>query len=401
MSLRTGVTFAEGYLAGGTHCGVKKDGASKDLAIILSEKPAVVWGVFTTNRITGSSVVWSRDCLKSRNVQAIVVNSGNSNVLTRQGYAHTQRMARAVAKKAGVKESQVIVASTGVIGQPLPIEKVEIGIETLFPQISAEGGAGAAEAIMTTDIRQKIMDATLSIGGKTVKVGGCAKGAGMISPSMATMLAFVTTDAALTKPVIKDLTRRACEMSFNRITVDGDTSTSDMFVIMANGASGAPLIDKPSGKRYDELLGKVTGVCQHLAHEIVRDGEGATKFAVIKVTGAVTGKAAKQVGMSIAKSPLVKTALFGQDANWGRILCAAGYSGVNMSAEKLTLKIGGITVFAKGGLARDDWETIVAPKLKEPNVEISLDLGMGGAQAEVWTCDLTYDYIRINADYRT
>lgn len=400
MGKRSGVTAARGFAGGGTSCGVKKTGA-KDLAIIMSDRPAVAWGAFTKNSVKGAPVIWSRECLRSAQARAIVVNSGNSNVLTKDGYEHARRMARAVAEKLGVGERQVFVASTGVIGQPLPVEKIETGIAELFPRLSAQGGVDAAEAIMTTDLTPKEISVTFDIGGARVTVGGCAKGSGMIGPSMATMLAFITTDAAVSKQAVKDLAKRACDASFNSITVDGDTSTSDMLILMANAASGAPLIEKPSGKRYSLLLEKTTEVCEHLAKEIVRDGEGATKFVTVNVTGAVTEKAAKQVAMSIAKSPLVKTALFGQDANWGRILCAAGYSGVAVDAYKTKLSIGGVPIFSCGALVSDDWEVLAAPKLKEKNVEITLDLGVGKASARVWTCDFSYDYVKINADYRT
>jgi glutamate N-acetyltransferase/amino-acid N-acetyltransferase len=400
MGKRSGVTAAKGFAGGGSSCGVKKNGA-KDLAIIVSDRPAVAWGVFTTNSVKGAPVIWSRECLRSASARGIVVNSGNSNVLTKDGYEHARRMARAVAEKLGVGERQVFVASTGVIGQPLPVEKIEKGIDELFPRLSAQGGADAAAAIMTTDLTPKETSATFDIGAGRVTVGGCAKGSGMIGPSMATMLAFVTTDAALSRLAVKDLAKRACDASFNSITVDGDTSTSDMLIIMANGASSAPLIEKPSGKRYSLLLEKTTEVCEILAKQIVKDGEGATKFVTINVTGALSGKAAKQVAMSIAKSPLVKTALFGQDANWGRILCAAGYSGVAVDAAKTTLAIGGVPIFSRGSLVSADWEATAAPKLREKNIEISLDLGAGKASARVWTCDFSYDYVKINAAYRT
>jgi len=397
---RSGVTAPEGFIAGGSACGVKKNGA-KDLALIVSDRPATSWGVFTTNTVKGAPVIWSRDCLKNRWTRGIVVNSGNSNVLTKHGLAHAKRMAEAAAKHIGCKANQVFVASTGVIGQPLPIENIERGVDELFPKISANGGVDAAEAIMTTDLVKKEGEARLSIGGKTVTIGACAKGSGMIAPSMATMLCFVTCDAALSREVVKDLTKRASDNSFNKITVDGDSSTSDTLILMTNGASGAPMIEKPSGARYSELLEKVTGVCVKLAHSVVRDGEGATKFVTVSVSGARNDKDAEKVAATIARSPLVKTALFGEDPNWGRIMCAAGYSGVSFDTSKVTLKIGGVTIFTKGGLSSADWEEKAAPKLKEKNVKIHLDLGRGKGASEVWTCDLSYDYVRINADYRS
>lgn len=397
---RSGVTLPKGYLAGGMSCGLKKDGA-KDLALIVSDRPAMAWGVFTTNRVKGAPVIWSKAALRSRTIRGIVVNSGNSNVLTPRGLEDAERMASVTAARLGCGASQIIVASTGVIGQPLPIEKVERGIEMLAPYINPSGGASAAEAILTTDLVTKESSAGLDVGSRRVTIGGMAKGSGMIHPSMATMLAFITTDATVSKSALKDLIKRANLASFDRITVDGDTSTSDMVIMMANGASGAPAIEKPSGKRYSALLEKVVGVCESLAQKIVRDGEGATKFITVKVDGAYTEKAAKSVAMSIARSSLVKTAMFGQDANWGRIMCAAGAAGVDIDPSKMTLKICGVSVFTKGRLVRGNWEARVAPKLKAKDVNLTLSLGQGRASAEVWTCDLSYDYIRINADYRS
>ena len=397
---KSGVTAPQGFLAGGASCGVKKNG-KKDLALIVSDRPATAWGVFTTNRVKGAPVIWSRNVLRSKTVRGVVVNSGNSNVLTSTGMEDAGRMAAAAARFIGCQPSKFFVASTGVIGQPLPIEKIERGIEELAPFLSPAGGASAAEAILTTDLVMKESVARLNLGPRKVVVGGCAKGSGMIHPSMATMLAFVTTDAAVSKTALKDIVKRANEESFSRITVDGGTSTSDMLIVMANGASGAQVIEKPSGRRYSVLLDKVTQVCVDLAQQVARDGEGATKFVTIEVTGAASENAARKVAMSIAKSSLVKTAIFGQDANWGRIMCAAGNAGVPLDPANVTVKIGGVKIFSDGGLVQGDWESRAAHKLKEKDVSISLDLGAGEAKAEVWTCDMSYDYIRINADYRT
>ncbi|MBI5816417.1 MAG: bifunctional glutamate N-acetyltransferase/amino-acid acetyltransferase ArgJ [Nitrospinae bacterium] len=396
----SGVTAPKGFAAGGIHCGVKKT-AAKDLAVIISLKPAVASGVFTRNSVKGAPVIWSREVARRGGAMGIVANSGNSNVLTKEGYVHAGRMAAAVAKHIGCGPEKIFVASTGVIGQPLPIEKVEKGVAALMPNLSRIGGGDAAEAIMTTDLVKKEFSAHTAVGGKTVTIGGCAKGSGMISPSMATMLAFITTDAAMSKAAVRDLTKRACDASFNRVTVDGDTSTSDMLLVMANGASGAPLIAKPSGAAYSKVLEKVTQACVHLAQEVVRDGEGATKFISVAVKGAASQKAAERVAMAIAKSPLVKTAFFGQDANWGRILCAAGYSGVPIDPSRVTLSIGGVTIFRKGGLVSGDWEKKASARLKLRDIAMVIDLGAGAASTEVWTCDFSYDYIRINADYRT
>lgn len=399
MARRSGVTTPRGFIAGGISCGIKKTGA-KDLAIIVSERPATAAGVFTANRVKGAPVLWSKARLRSGTARGVVINSGNSNVLTPAGMEDARRMA-AAAQAAGLRPFETLVASTGVIGRPLPIEKIEKGVERLAPLLSPTGGAAAAEAILTTDLVSKESSARLTIGSRRACVGGMAKGSGMIHPSMATMLAFVTTDAAVSSRALKEMAQTAADASFNRITVDGDMSTSDMLIIMANGASGAPMIEKPKGKNYSALLAKVTKVCVDLAKMIVRDGEGATKFITVRVDGASSEKAARAVAMSIARSNLVKTAMFGEDANWGRILAAAGAAGVPIDVSKVTLAIGGVVIFKKGRLAEDAWEARVGRKLKSRDVAVSLRLGAGRAEAEVWTCDLSYDYVRINAEYRT
>lgn len=397
---KNGVTAPKGFVAAGGACGVKDDGAF-DLALIASDRPAVAWGVFTQNMVKGAPVIVSKENLRSKTSRVIVVNSGNANVLTENDYKDARAMADMAAECVGCSPKEVLVASTGVIGKPLPIKKVLKGIETIAPYMRPSGGKDAARAIMTTDLVAKEAQANLRLGSKDVTVGGVAKGSGMIHPAMATMLAFVTCDAAVSRPVLKDIVKRANEASFNRITVDGDTSTSDMLLVLANGASGAEPIVKPSGQRYSKLLDAVTEVCVDLAQKVIKDGEGATKFVTVKVTGAKTEKAAKTVAMSIGRSSLVKTALFGEDANWGRILCAAGYAGVKFDQSKIALDICGQPVFKNRKLVSDSWEKKVAPLLKKKNVAITLDLGAGRASAEIWTCDLSHDYIRINTDYRT
>jgi glutamate N-acetyltransferase/amino-acid N-acetyltransferase len=402
MKRRSGVTKPIGFMAGGIDCGIKKD-KTKDLALIVSDRPAKAWGVFTTNNIKGAPVIISKEHLRSPFARGIVVNSGNANTantFTIKAVDHAIRMTKAVAISLGCEPRSIFVASTGVIGKPLPISKIERGIAKLSGEISVYGGADAAEAIMTTDLVIKESHASFKIGSKKVTVGGCSKGSGMIHPNMATMLAFVTMDAAVSRSVLKDIVKRANEDSFNKITVDGDTSTSDMFIALANGASGAPLIEKPRGKRYSLLLDKVTLVCVDLAKAVVRDGEGATKFVTVNVTGARSEKDAILIAKSIAKSSLVKTAMFGQDANWGRILCAAGYAGPPIDASKITIKLCGVTAFKQGSLPKD-FEARVKPMMKKSNITISLDLGAGKATAQVWTCDMSYDYIRINTDYRS
>lgn len=402
MKRRSGVTKPKGFMAGGIACGVKKKKV-KDLALIVSDRPAKAWGVFTTNKVKGAPVIVSKEHLRHSFARGIVINSGNANtanMFTNKAEKHAIRMTKAVALRLDCPPRSIFVASTGVIGKPLPINNIERGIAKLYGEISVSGGSDAAEAIMTTDLVKKESHASFNIGKKNVIVGGCAKGSGMIHPNMATMLAFVTMDAAVSRAVLKDIVKRANEDSFNKITVDGDTSTSDMFIALANGASGAPMIETPRGKRYSLLLEKVTEVCVDLAKKIVSDGEGATKFVTVNVTGARTKAEAKLIAKSIASSSLVKTAMFGQDANWGRILCAAGYAGPPVDTSKVIIKIGGVAAFERGSLPKG-FEERVKPKMKKKNITISLDLGAGKSAAEVWTCDMSYDYIRINADYRT
>jgi glutamate N-acetyltransferase/amino-acid N-acetyltransferase len=398
--MRSGTTYANGFRAGGLHCGIKKDG-KKDLALVVSDTPATAWALLTTNEVKGAPVLLTRAHLRSRRTRAVVVNSGNANTVTKHGLAHARMMTRAVGQGLGCPATEVLIAATGVIGQPLPIERVIGGIEALVPTLSAEGGSDASEAILTTDTRVKEAAVSVTIGGREVRVGGCAKGAGMIHPSLATLLVFLTTDAAVSKPVLRELLIRANHRSFHQITIDGDTSTSDTVTLMANGASGARAITSPSGAPYRTLLSAVVEVCQDLARQLVRDGEGASKFITVRVSGGSAEKPARQVAMTIARSSLVKAAIFGEDANWGRILCAAGYAGVPLVVNKLTLRINDELVFRRGGLADAGWEARVAPTLKQRDVTIHLDLGAGSGQAEVWTSDLSEEYVRINAHYRT
>jgi glutamate N-acetyltransferase / amino-acid N-acetyltransferase len=398
--MSSATTFARGFRAAGIHCGIKKDG-KRDLGIVASDEPAFAWALFTTNQVKGAPVIVSRSHLRSATTRAIVVNSGNANTVTKHSLQHAERMTRTVADALGCRPAQVLIAATGVIGQPMPIDKVLSGINTLVPQLSSDGGREFSEAILTTDTSVKESVATVRIGAREIRIGGCAKGAGMIHPSMATLLVFVTTDARIAKPVLRDMITRANDASFHRITIDGDTSTSDTMAIMANGASGAADIARASGSQYDKVLEGITSVCADLARQIVEDAEGASKFIAVRVGGAPDERKARQVAFAIARSSLVKTALFGEDANWGRILCAAGYAGVPLSVDKLTLRINGELIFRRGGLVDPGWEQRVAPTLKQRRITIDLGLGAGSSETEVWTSDLTNDYVRINAHYRS
>ncbi|MDH5509586.1 MAG: bifunctional glutamate N-acetyltransferase/amino-acid acetyltransferase ArgJ [Nitrospinota bacterium] len=397
---RSGVTAPAGFSAGGIHCGVKKT-EDPDLAMIVSETEASAAGVFTTNLVKGAPVILSMAHVKKGIIKGIVVNSGNSNVMTPTAATDAMTMAQTAGDALCAPANRILVASTGVIGRPMPIGRITSGIKRLSRALGQAGGAEAAKAIMTTDTFAKEAQTTTIIGGKKVTVGGVAKGSGMIHPNMATMLAFITTDAAVTPSALRGMTRRVNEVSFNNITVDGDTSTSDMFITMANGASGARTITSASGNDFKILLGAMTKVARELAQMIARDGEGATRFITVRVTGARNPREARMAAMAVAKSSLVKTAVFGQDPNWGRALCALGYSGAIFDPAKAKLSICGMMVFNRGLAVIGGSLSRLKKKLANKEIEISADLGSGAGSAEVWTCDLTYDYIRINAEYTT
>ena len=393
-----GVTAAAGFRAAGVAAGIKRE--RKDLALILSDTPCQAAATFTTNRVQAAPLQVSREHLQRGPVRAIVCNSGNANACNGpQGLADARRMAALAARAVGVEPHEVLVASTGVIGVPLPMEKIEAGIQKAALALSESGSAAAAEAIMTTDTRPKEAALSLQIGGRSVKVGGIAKGAGMIHPNMATMLAFITTDAAVEKAFLQASLRQAVDRSFNMVSVDGDTSTNDMVVVLANGRAGGETIEAGSAAAwaFQEAL---TALCIRLARMIAADGEGATKLIEITARGAATQEDARRVVRAIATSPLVKTAVYGEDANWGRILCAAGYSGAAFDPDCASVFLGDLPVYREGsGLPFD--ETRAKEILRAKEVRITVDLGAGAEEATGWTCDLTYDYIRINASYRS
>jgi glutamate N-acetyltransferase/amino-acid N-acetyltransferase len=333
---------------------------------------------------------------------AIVVNSGNSNAFT--GSAGRQAVETTVAVTAatlGIPERHVFVASTGVIGEKLPAERITAVMDTLHASLSADGAAGAARAIMTTDTFPKGAGARLEIDGTPVAIAGFAKGSGMIAPDMATMLVFLFTDAAIAPALLQDMVAEISDRSFNCITVDGDTSTSDTLIMAATGASGARIINSrsdPGAAAFEAALGQVM---LDLAHQVVRDGEGATKFVTISVVGAADDADARKVGLSIANSPLVKTALAGEDPNWGRVVMAVGKSGAAADRDRLSIRFGDIPVAEQGWVSPDYTEAAGAAYMKRPEIEIGVDIGIGDGRATVWTCDLTHRYIEINADYRS
>ncbi len=392
-----GITSAQGYLACGVTAGLKKGGP--DLALIFSSLPANGSAVFTLNQVLAAPVIVSRRHLRrSRGkVRAIILNSGCANACTgEKGIRDAIQSAQRLALRLQVNPYHVLVASTGVIGQPLHMRRLLKGISLAVPVLSAKGGEDAARAIMTTDTRAKTYAVQGNIAGKAVRIGGMAKGSGMIHPQMATMLSVITTDAGLPRTLMDSIFRRVVDRTFNCLTVDGDTSTNDMVLLMANGASEAE-VDSRSASYFEEGLERV---CEALAKSIARDGEGATKFVEVTVQRAPSFADARRVAKAIAHSPLVKAALYGEELNWGRILCAAGYSGIPFNPDKVTLKVCGIPVFRNGtGISATRMRAEQA--LKSRDIQILLDLQKGNSAARVWTCDLTRGYIDINASYIT
>jgi len=396
--IKGGICSPKGYKASGIHCGIKK--AKKDLAVIYSEVPASAAGVFTTNKVKAAPVILSREKVLKGRIQGIVVNSGNANACTgKKGLEDAAVMAELAAGHLGVDPSMVAVSSTGVIGVPLPMEKISAGIKKAVEKLDESGGSDAAIAIMTTDTFPKEIAVETVIGGEKVTVAGMAKGSGMIHPDMATMLAFITTDALINPKALKKALKDSVDKSFNMITVDGDTSTNDMVLIMANGLAGNREISC-DGEDFLAFKSALDFVTVGLAKMIVKDGEGATKFVEITVKNAVSIHDAKKVAKAVAGSNLVKTAVFGGDANWGRILCAAGYSGAELDPDKIDLYVGSLCL-AKGGTPADYSEEEAAEIFKKKQIKITIDLNMGEFNATAWTCDLTYDYVKINGEYRT
>lgn len=388
------VTAPHGFRAAGVRCGVKSRG--KDLALIVSDVPAIAAGMFTTNRAAAPCVRYSRHVVEAGIARAIVVNSGNANAATgNEGFVDNVQMAQKVAQPLGCPPAQVVTASTGIIGHRLPLDKIERGIEQAILALSPEGGSAAAEAIMTTDTAPKAEAVCLSLPEGEVRIGGIAKGAGMIAPNMATMLCFLTTDAQISASALQRVLKDAVERSFHCLTIDSDTSTNDMVVILANGQSGVDV------HRYlDEFELALENLCVRLAQRIARDGEGATKLVTIEVRGARTFTEARRVGKTVAESPLVKTALFGNDPNWGRILAAAGRSGVDFDPDQAQIALQGTLVYADGKSTGFD-ASALHEDLKRETVHIAIDLQQGTEHATVWTCDFSYDYVRINAEYHT
>ena len=396
---KMGITFPQGFKAAGVKAGIKKSG-NLDLALIYTEKEAAVAGTFTKNQVAAAPVYVSKEVVKGGKAHAICANAGCANACTgEQGLADARAMAKEAADAVGCAASEVIVASTGVIGVQLPMDKEKKGVKAAAAELSENGSVNAGNAIITTDTYSKACATEVEIGGKKVRFGAIAKGSGMIQPDMATMLCFITTDAAIDQPLLQAALSEGVEVTFNMISIDGDMSTNDMAIVLANGAAGNATITKKD-KDYEIFRNTLKELCTGLSQRIAADGEGATKFLTIHVTGAKTFESAKQVGMSVAKSPLVKTAFFGEDPNWGRVICAVGYSGVPMEPEKTVVKFGGIAVYDKGVGAKFD-EAALRKVMAEHDVVIDVELGLGNAEATVWSCDFSYEYVKINGEYHT
>lgn len=399
-----GVTAAQGFTASGIHCGIRKNRAKSDLALIVSDRPCAAAGVYTQNLVKGAPVVLTQRNLADGTAQAIICNSGIANTCAPDGMEKAKEMGQIAAEVLGLAPEDIVVASTGVIGPSLPTEPIRAAAPALKAALSPQGSHAAAEAIMTTDTVAKEVAVTCMIGGCPVKIGGISKGSGMIHPNMATMLCFVTSDCAISSDMLRKAVKTAADATFNMISVDGDTSTNDTFVVLSNGAAGNPEITQ-EGEEYSAFVEALEAVGRKLAKLMARDGEGATKLVVYRVEGAPDLETARRVARSVSSSTLVKAAMFGADANaGGRTMCAIGYSGAQVDVEKIDVSFrsakGQIDV-VKAGSGIEFSEELALEVLKETEIETLIHLHMGEVSAEAYGCDLTYDYVKINADYRT
>ncbi|MCX7926196.1 MAG: bifunctional glutamate N-acetyltransferase/amino-acid acetyltransferase ArgJ [Fimbriimonadales bacterium] len=396
LNSQLGVNFPKGFRSAGVYCGIKKPGLL-DLALIVSDAEASVAGVFTTNKACAAPVRWSKRVVAGGRAHAIIANSGNANCLTgEQGERDAERMAELVAKRLGCAPTQVVVASTGVIGVPLPMNAIESGVAQLFDRLSDGDDRATADAILTTDSASKRASLQVETPAGTVRIGAIAKGAGMIAPKMATMLAFITTDAQISPTDLQACLSRVVDKTFNCITVDGDTSTNDMVVALANGVSGVAL----QGEALQAFEAGLYTVCEYLAKRIVKDGEGASRIFEVSVSGAQDTAAARQIARTIAESLLVKTAIHGGDPNWGRIIAAAGRAGAPIDVNRAQLFLQGVLVF-ENGRPTDYDERALVEKMQAEEVQLELRLHEGDGVARFWSSDLTAEYVKINAHYRT
>ena len=398
-NVKAGVTFPKGFKAAGVKAGIKKSG-NLDVAVIYTEKEAAIAGTFNPHAVADAPVFVSRDEVKTGSAHAIAANAGCANACTgEQGMKDALAMQKITAEALGCAADDVVVASTGVIGVNLPMDKMEKGLQQAVAELDENGSEKAGNAIITTDTYSKACATAVTIGGEEVRFGAIAKGSGMIQPNMATMLCFITTDAAIDSKMLQKALSEIVEVSFNMISIDGDMSTNDMCIVLANGAAGNAQITA-EGDDYETFKNALQSICQGLAKRIAADGEGATKFLTVNVKGTKSFGDAKTIAMSVAKSPLVKTAFFGEDPNWGRVICAVGYAGVPMDPQKTVVKFGGIPVYANGVGAAFDEEELRAV-MSAHDIVMDIDMGDGEAEATVWTCDFSYEYVKINGEYHT
>lgn len=398
-----GVCAAKGFTASGIHCGIRKNHSKRDLALIASAVPAHAAAVYTTNLVKGAPLTVTKQHIADGTAQAVVCNSGNANTCNANGVEIAERMSALVGAALGIAPEDVVVASTGVIGQPLDITPIADGIPALIAGLSAENGAAAAEAIMTTDTVPKEIAVEFTLGGKTCHLGGIAKGSGMIHPNLATMLVFLTTDAAISAEMLRKALSTDVQNTFNMVSIDGDTSTNDMVTILANGMAGNAEITA-DGADFAAFMQALNTVTVYLCRCIAADGEGATRLLECRVTGAKDVPTAKTVAKSVVCSSLLKAAMFGADANWGRVLCAIGYSGadVDVTAVDVAFRSAKGTIpVCENGAGVPFSEELAKEILLEKEIEILVRAGAGEGSATAWGCDLTYDYVKINGDYRT
>ena len=398
-----GVCAAKGFTASGIHCGIRHNRTKKDLALIYSEVKATAAAVYTTNLVKGAPLLVTKENIADGMAQAVICNSGNANTCNANGVEIAKRMCSSLSNSLKIDAKDVVVASTGVIGQPLNIDVIEKGIPDLVKNLAENGGTDAAEAIMTTDLAKKEVAVEFTVGGKVCRMGGIAKGSGMIHPNMATMLVFITTDAAISSEMLSKALKTDVQNTFNMISIDGDTSTNDMVTVLANGLAGNEMITK-EGEDFNAFMTALNSITVSLCKMIAGDGEGATKLLECSVIGATDEKTAKTVAKSVICSSLTKAAMFGADANWGRVLCAIGYSGADVDVNKIDVAFisnkGRVDV-CKNGAGVEFSEEKAKEILLEKEIVIDVNLNSGDACSKAWGCDLTYDYVKINGDYRT
>ena len=398
-----GVCAAKGYKANGIHCGIRKNHSKKDLALIVSDVPATAAAVYTQNLVKGAPLTVTKNHIADGIAQAVICNSGNANTCNANGIEIAEAMSALVEQYTGVKADDVVIASTGVIGQPLNITPIADGMAELTAGLSYENGNSAAQAIMTTDTKAKEVAVEFTLGGKTCRMGGIAKGSGMIHPNMATMLVFITTDAAISREMLQKALSNDITNTFNMLSIDGDTSTNDMVTVLANGLAGNPEIIA-EGEDFARFMQALNTITVQLCRMIAGDGEGATKLLECIATGADSEEAAKIAAKSVICSSLLKAAMFGADANWGRVLCAIGYSGADVDVNKIGVSFRsakGTVEVCRNGAGVPFCEEVAKEILLQNEIEILISLGNGPFGAQAWGCDLTYDYVKINGDYRT